>query len=175
MCAYVSCCVNVCCLVAKNLKNHIELNFSNRICKSSFLLHDLDLHFKGQTCSILFVLQISRKWWKVNLQQTLLCHSKRKSVVCHRMTSLRILYIIFLTYLFNDTILNVNISKTVRASEKCTIMTFIEVDIRHRMDRCKCTILCELDLDFQGQQFVNVNFLKMARASAKVRETTLRV
>ena len=33
---------------------------------------------------------------------------------------------------------NVNISKTVRASEKCSSMTFIDVDICHRRGQCEC-------------------------------------
>ena len=47
---------------------------------------------------------------------------------------------------------NVNILKTVRASEKCSCMAFIEVDIDHRMEPLQF-LYCELDLNFQDQTF----------------------
>ena len=48
---------------------------------------------------------------------------------------------------------NVNISKTLRASEKCSSTTFIEVDICYRMDGNIANLFHELDPNFQGQTF----------------------
>ena len=48
---------------------------------------------------------------------------------------------------------NVNISKTVRASEKCSIMTFIEVDICDRIGPLFNAVLRDLELSFRGRTF----------------------
>ena len=65
--------------------------------------------------------------WKM---QPLLLSSDRKSRICHRIVPLRLLYIMILTYIFK--VMNLYL-ETARASEKCSLMTFIEVDICHRM------------------------------------------
>ena len=94
-----------------------------------FLLLNLNLHFQGQTFGILFDLWISHIWWEI--EQTLLLPSNRKSCICHRMPQLKMLYIIpWPTF---AKIWNSNIWKTVSASKKCLIMTFIDIDICYRM------------------------------------------
>ena len=52
------------------------------------------------------------------------------------------MYIVTWTYIFKVTkFQNVNISKTVRTAEKCSIMTFIDVDIRDRTAKFRiCTL-----------------------------------
>ena len=100
MCVYmnvcVSCCINVCCLVSKIMKEiaYIEWNISSRKAQHPFAL---GLHFQGQTFCFLFVLRISCGWWKI--EKTLLLPSHRKSCFCHRIAQLWILHIVTLTYI----------------------------------------------------------------------------
>ena len=80
MCVYmnvcVSCCINVCCLVSKIMKEitYIEWNISSRKAQHPFVP---GLHFQGQSFGILFVLRISCGWWK--MEKILLWPSHRKS------------------------------------------------------------------------------------------------
>ena len=48
-----------------------------------------------------------------------------------------------------DEIWNVNSSKTVKASKKCSIITFIKVDSRHRMESLLTLDFNDLELPFQ--------------------------
>ena len=78
----------------------------------------------------------------------------------HRMAPLRILYIITLTHIFKVKNLYANLWKTVRASEKCSSMTYI--DIHHIIHSRTVTnvVLYDLDLNFQDQTFKTLISLK---------------
>ena len=92
------------------------------------ILRNLDLNFQGQTFQGAI---LTKKGWKnANINIAI-----RKTGNCNRLTQLRMLHIMILTYIFKVTkFWNVNISKTVRAGEKCS-MTFKEADICNRMMR----------------------------------------
>ena len=56
-------------------------------------------------------------------------------------------------YFQGHTFFNVNISKTMRASKKCAITTFIEVDICHRMRLLQMLYFVTLTYNFQGHKY----------------------
>ena len=96
---------------------------------ANVVLHDLEINFKVKVF----------KWpfWQVKAR-------KHKNYYCHQIGS-QIFIIKWRQYeccglqhdvdlhLQDDTFVNVSISKTVRSTEKCSSMSFIEIDIRHRM------------------------------------------
>ena len=57
-------------------------------------------------------------------------------------------------YFEGHELLNVNISKTVRASEKCSSMTLIEVDICHRMRALRMLYSVTLTFTFMVKPFI---------------------
>ena len=65
--------------------------------------------------------------------QTLQLPSNRKLDICHQITQLQLLYIVTLIYIFKVMNCAMWISRKWWASEKCSSMTFIEVDIWYRM------------------------------------------
>ena len=86
--------------------------------------------FSSSNFSILFVLRISCKWWKISQPLLLLSRSHVSAIEwrhCECCTSWP--WPAFHGHKF----WNVNISKTVWASEKCSSINFIEVVICHRM------------------------------------------
>ena len=109
VCVYV--CVGVCvlpflkvvCKVAEILKNSpIWIRtFLVEWRKSVFLLLDLDLHFQGKRFGIFPNLRTSRK--RLKIEQTPPVPSDRKSVVCPRTATLRLLYVMTFTYIFKVT------------------------------------------------------------------------
>ena len=80
--------------------------------------------------------------------------SNRKSCVCHRMVPLQMLYIMALTYIFKVIkFFNVNISKTVRTSNKMHLNYFYWDQYLLSTRTIVNVVLCDLDLNFQGQTF----------------------
>ena len=97
---------------------------------ANVLLHGFDLDFK--------VKQIKWPFWQVNVGklETLQLSSDRKSRICNQIAPLRVFCIKTLTYIFKVTKFEMWLgsSKMMKVSKKCSSMTFIEVDIYHRME-----------------------------------------
>ena len=109
---------------------HFQSSDASRV----LLLLDLDLHFQGQNVWHFSIFaNISET---VRDEQTLLSPLDRKSGICNRMVPLRMFCFVTLTY-FQGHIISenhiFNNLKTVRANEKYSSTTSIEVDIRYRM------------------------------------------
>ena len=91
-----------------NCSWHIFINFESVI--SNVLFCDTDLPFQFQT----FETFTCQKWWELVNKSKMLSDFR----ICHRMTSLQMLYCMTLTFLLKFKIWNYNNSKTVRASTK---------------------------------------------------------
>ena len=67
-----------------------------------------------------------------------------------------------------------NITKTVRVNEKCSRMSFIEVDICYRNETIVNVVLNDIEHHFQGQSFccytfaIKVRMQRLARGDALV-------
>ena len=118
--------------------------FASNLTNVNVVYRDLDLNLQGQTVQVAILMN---KDWKdanitVAIGQKVMCTVEwRHCGVVHYDFDLR-----FQGHEF----LNVNISKTVRTREKCSGMTFIEVDICHRIRPLR---LLDLGLSFQGHTF----------------------
>ena len=126
VCVCVQVCINVCCRTAKILKKSPIWN--QALHRSRFSSWPWP-SFQGQPLGIWFSMRISRKLWE--MKQTLLLPSDWKSCICHQMAN--VVHLDLDLHFQGHENWNVNISKMVRVSEKCSIMTFIEVDIYYRM------------------------------------------
>ena len=89
---------------------HCEVNGSSAL----LLLLDLDFRFQGQILSIILVLRISCK--RQDIEQTLLLLSNRKSCICHRTASLRMVYIMSFYLRFQGHELLLRISRYINSS-----------------------------------------------------------
>ena len=99
----------------------------------STVLFDLDLNFHGQTVEVAI-------WTsKCSKMLTLLLTSDRKSDICHRMTPLRMLSVITLTYIFNVTNFEMWVSQKCWELPKNTkVQFYIQVDICHEWNHWEC-------------------------------------
>ena len=121
------------------------------------LTFTLKVHIFG----ILLFLRISRKLWEI--EQILLLPSDRKSGISHRIAPLWMMSIVTLTYIFKVTqfieIMIFNMwenSETVRASGKCSSMTFIEIDIGQQMVPLRMLYTVTLTYIFKITNFLEI-------------------
>ena len=146
-------CINICPQVdSVNFKKftYIENSiFKIQWRKSPFLL--LHFHFQGQSFCILLDLRKSHKWWEI--EQILLLQSDRKSDICQRVTSLQMLYIRTLTYIFKVMNFEIWISRKQWASEKCSSTTFIHWYLPSNGGTIANVLCLDLDLKFDSYTF----------------------
>ena len=111
----------------------MELNIFTGMPLVSFFFLTLTLIFKVKL-GILFHSQTCSKWREMKQTLQLLPKRSHAFAIVMPLPSLIILYIVTLTYIFSVTKFEMpDIWKAVRASAKCSIMTFIAVDIRNRI------------------------------------------
>ena len=142
--------VNVCCRTAKIMnKNHYRiLHCQENGTTHDILLLDLD-HFQDKSLA----------FYLINKH---LINGERYSrhYYCYQLGS-HVFAIVNVVPLDLDLhfqgykIWNVNISKTMRASKKCSFMTFIEVDVPNQMGPLQTANVLHYDLDlhFQNNKF----------------------
>ena len=159
MCVYVCMCVRVYPVCLKYVPRSPKFwkkyhhNFSVEWRKYSFSSPWPGPSFAKSNFGILFALRKSRKRWEI--AKIFLFPSNRKLSCCHQCEcytswpwpTISRLRILKCEYLQNANVVhhdldlhyqshecwNMNITKTVSANEKCSSITFIEVDICHRM------------------------------------------
>ena len=136
---------------------------------------DLDLYFQDHTISINHILY--NIWKSLELAKKISSRTFIEVGSSHRMKPWRMLYIVTLTYIFYVKISGNHITwivrKTARASEQCSMTSFIHADIGHRMAPLWMLHLC---LYFQGHTIsgnhIIYNIWKTLRASAKCSNTS---
>ena len=123
---------------------------------------ELEKNFQGKTFKLAILTSID---WKM---QPLLLPSVRKSCIYHGMARLQmLLYHDFDIYFQSHELLNVNIWKTVRNSKKCLRVTFIEINVSHRMGPLRLVYFMTLTFIFKVTHFLVMHLLSKMCASSE--------
>ena len=117
----------------------------------NFVFCGLDLYFQGPNFQLAILTCTS---WKM---QTLLLQSDRKLAICHRMSPLRMLYILSLAYIFKVTNFVMWISRKLRKQAKqAEIWLYISSYLSSNgvsVSVVHCVVHRDLDLNFQDHTF----------------------
>ena len=130
-----------------NIQCYRGWNFPSNETTTNVVVHDLDLNFQGQTFQVAI---LTSKCWK-NCKHYH-CHQIGSRAFSNEWHHFECCTSWTWPTFSRSQIFNVNISKMVRANEKCSRMTFIEVDICQNRTISN-VVLHDLDLHFQGQTF----------------------
>ena len=127
---------------------------------ANVVLRNLDLNCEGNTFQVTV---LPSKRWKM---QTLLLPSDRKSGICHRMTHLRMLHVMTLTYIFNITNVEMWISRKLLELARNAQVWLVEVNICYRMVPLRM-LYSWYSPKFSRSQIWNINISDKVRAIAR--------
>ena len=121
---------------------------------ANVVLRDLDLNYQGQTFQVAI---LTRNCLKM---QSSLLPSDRNSGICRRMAPLRMLYTKIFNYILKFTNFETWLSqKSVRAGDKCSIVTLVDVAIYHGIRPLRMLYSITLTFIFKNKYLVVMHLL----------------